>query len=141
MSRFPSGSTEHHQDVISQPRSSRLRSNAIAAGQVATGFASAFALWAATAPEEAWDANSLYSLCVLLAGLVASFGRPRGFYWGILGIYLGQVVAIRTLVDVSGPPIFPLTLAVLIFGTLPAVGGAVIGAVLGYGIRRARRRP
>jgi len=128
-------------DGQSVPRSStELKSRALVAGQIATGFVAAFALWAATAPEEAWDANSYYSVLVLLAGLAASFGRPRGFYWGILGVYLGQVVAIRALVDVSGPPIFPLTLAVLVFGTLPAVVGAIIGAVIGYGIRRARSR-
>jgi hypothetical protein len=106
--------------------------------QIAAGFVAGFSIWAATAPQEAWDANNLYSLLVLLSGLIASFGRQRGFYWGIAGVYFGQVAALHLLIPVGGgAPIMPAFLAVLFFGTLPAAIGAFIGAGLGLATKVA----
>jgi hypothetical protein len=123
------------------PNPSQTISIAISAAQVLTGFVAGFAIWAATAPEEAWDANSLYSVFVLLAGLVSSFARPRWFYCGVIGVYFGQVLAMKLLVPVGvGAVIMPAFLAVLMFGTLPAVAGSLLGAVFGYCIELAMRR-
>jgi hypothetical protein len=113
-----------------------IRDAVLAAGQIATGFMAGFALWAATAPKESWDVNTLYSAYVALAGLVASFGRPRGFYWGVVGVYAGQVIALHALIPAVGVPIMPPFIGVLLFGTLPAVGGALVGAGIGYCLER-----
>ena len=107
------------------------------AGQIATGFLAGFALWAATAPKEAWDENALYSVFVALAGFVASFGRLRGFYWGVVGVYAGQVIALHLLTPLTGVPILPAILSVLIFGTFQAIVGALVGAGIGYCVERA----
>jgi len=112
----------------------------IAALQIAVGFTAGFSIWAATAPQEAWDANPLYSVLVLLSGLVASFARLREFYWGIVGVYLGQVVAVYLLIPIGGgTPIMPAILSVLFMGTPPAALGALIGAGLGYSIKLVRK--
>jgi hypothetical protein len=135
----PYESPKAEDGALDVPRPVRFSQTAIAAGQVATGFAAGFALWAVTAPREAWDANPYYSIFVLLAGLVASLARPRGFLWGIVGVYLGQVVAIHLLVPAGGVPIVPPSVGVLFCGTLPAAIGAALGGGIGYGIRRVRK--
>jgi len=114
-----------------------LRSLMIAGGQVATGFVAGFSIWAAVAPEEAWDALELYSVFVLLAGMLASFGRTSGFFWGVAGVYLGQVLTIGILLPQEGVPLMPSALGVLIFGTMPAFVGALLGAGIGFGLSRA----
>src|SRR5687768_10762001 len=106
----------------------------IAGGQIATGFMAGAAIWAYSAPNEAWDVNQLYSILLMLAGLVASFGRPLAFYWGVVGIYLGQVLAIHMFIPAEGVPIMPPLLSVLIFGTVPAAVGAAVGAGIGLGV-------
>jgi hypothetical protein len=114
----------------------RLRTLLKPVGQITTGFMAGFAIWATTAPKEAWDANALYSVYVALAGLAASFGQPREFFWGVIGVYAGQVIALHALIPVAGVPIMPPFLGVLLFGTLPAVAGALIGAGFGYCVQR-----
>jgi hypothetical protein len=112
---------------------------AIVAAQVATGFVAGFSIWAAVAPKEAWDVNPLYyNGSVFAAGLLSSFARPRGFYWGIIGVYLGQVIAIRLLVPLETAVIMLPFIGVLIFGTPPAAVGALIGAGIGFCIQNAR---
>jgi hypothetical protein len=95
------------------------------------GAAGGFAIWAATAPNEAWDANPYYSLWLVLIGLIASFGRVKGFGWGVFGTYLGQVAAVYALIPMNGIPIFPAVLSVALFGTPPVVVGALVGAGIG----------
>src|SRR5688572_4248615 len=98
----------------------RLRTPSFA--KFATGFVVSFLIWAATAPAEAWD-RPLYFLWIALAGLIATLGQSRGFYWAVIGIYVGQVVALHALIPLGGVPIFPPVIGVLLFGTLPAFGG------------------
>jgi hypothetical protein len=115
----------------------RLRTLLLSGPQIVTGFIAGFALWAATAPKEAWDANEYYSAYLALAGLAASFGQPRGFYWGVVGVYVGQVIALNALIPAAGVPIFPSIIGVLMFGTMPAIAGALLGAGIGYCVERA----
>jgi len=112
----------------------------VAGGQIATGFVAGFAIWVAVAPAEAWDALDLYSVFVFAAGLLASFGRTREFYWGILGVYLGQVLAMEALLPKEGVPLMPSVIGVLIFGTMPAVVGAILGAGIGFCLSRVWRQ-
>ena len=111
----------------------------MSAGQIAIGFLAGIAIWAISAPDEAWDVNQLYSTFLLLAGLVTSFGRPRAFYWGIVGIYLGQVFAIHMLIPAAGVPIMPPFVGVLFFGTIPAAVGATLGAGIGLCVQLVMR--
>lgn len=112
----------------------------IAFGQILSGLVLGFGIWAATAPKEAWDANPFYSVLVFVAGVAASFGRWPGFYWGIPGVYLGQLIAIHMLIPAGRVPIFPAFAAVLMFGTLPAAVGALVGGAIGSGVTASRRK-
>lgn len=107
----------------------RFRLRKLSFAKFATGFAAGLALWAATAPGEAWD-RPFYFVWVAMAGLIATFCQSRGFYWAILGLYFGQVAALYVLIPWAGVPIFPPMIGVLLFGTIPAF----IGALIGFGI-------
>jgi len=107
--------------------------------QFTIGLVAGFCIWVIAAPREAWDANPVYSAFVLSAGLMSSVLRFRGCWWGVLGVYLGQVAGLSLLVPHTGVPIFPAWLGVLICGTIQGVAGAVLGGAAGYVIRRIRR--
>ena len=128
---------------VSAPPSPSIREGmniGIATIQLLIGAVLGFLIWAATAPAEAWDINPLYSTCLLGAGLISSFGRRREFYWGVPGVYAGQVIAMHLLIPTGGVPLLPAFLAVFIYGTLPALVGSLlglgIGAILGSLLRR-----
>ncbi len=106
---------------------------AIACVQLGIGLTAGIMLWAVTAPREAWDVNPYYSVWLFVAGLIAALLRPRGSLWGVLGIYLGQVIALYTLIPLQGA-IMPPLIAVLLLGMGPAVVGALLGAAIGIGI-------
>jgi len=124
--------------AVSLPHPNPRADAVLAAAQLGVGSFAGFAIWAVTAPREAWDVNQFYSACVFGAGLLASLGRLRGIHWGILGVYVGQVLGLRLLVPAEGVVIFPAIISVLLFGVPPAVAGAVVGGVAGMAIRRIR---
>ena len=107
--------------------------------QFIAGATAGFCIWWITAPREAWDANPIYSVFVLLAGAISSLLRFRGCWWGVLGVYFGQVAGLSMLVPHTGVPIFPAWLGVLICGTIQSVVGAALGGVVGYVLLRTRR--
>lgn len=106
--------------------------------QFGIGLAGGCIIWAMTAPQEAWDVNPYFSAWLFAAGLLAALLRPRSFYWGVLGVYLGQVAALYAFIPGQGA-IFPGVVAVLFFGTPQAFVGALLGAVIGFGIQRLIR--
>jgi prepilin signal peptidase PulO-like enzyme (type II secretory pathway) len=100
--------------------------------QLGVGAFLGFVIWLPTFPGEAWDRNPLYSLFVFGAGILAALLRPTTFYWGAVGVALGQTAylhLVQSFVDRTAP-MLPALLAVLIFGTFQAfAGGAIVAAV------------
>jgi hypothetical protein len=99
------------------------------------GFFGGAGLWSLSFPKEAWDANPLFTPCLLLIGIAASMLKPKGLYFGAAGIYLGQLAFIYVFLPTAG--IFPVPLAVLLFATLPAVLGCLLGGAVGWMIKQS----
>lgn len=126
------------QVMTAPPISPELR-GAIISVQLAIGLIAGYIIWAVSAPREAWDVNPFYSVCIFAAGLFAALLRPCSFYWAVIGIYLGQVAALYSLIPLQSA-ILPPVLGVLLLGTPQAFAGGLLGAVIGFGIQRLIRR-
>jgi hypothetical protein len=122
--------------AVALPQPNPRADAVLAAAHLGVGSFAGFAIWAITAPREAWDINQFYSACVFGAGLLASLGRLRGIHWGLVGVYAGQVLGLSLLIPVGGGFVFPAVVSVLLFGMPPAVVGVVLGGVAGMAIRR-----
>ena len=124
----------HHGRSMSSAENRFGLSIVIVGSQIFLGFVFGCGLWIVSAPGEAWDTNNLYSVWVFLAGLMSSCLRQRGWFWGVIGLYCGQVLG---GLAVTGPHgIMSPLIAVALFGTFQAIVGALLGAVIGWATRR-----
>ncbi len=117
--------------------------------QLAVGLVLGWTIWSAsvsmTGTVEPWDSPSnYYRLSGVVAGMASSLFRWRRFYWGPVGVWLGQVAYIELIysptLPASDPRIFPSFIAVLLFGSFWVLVGGLVGGMLGYGARRALGR-
>jgi hypothetical protein len=134
----PQSSGSFVRQVMTAPPISPQLRVAIISVQLAIGLIAGYMIWAVAAPREAWDVNPFYSVCIFSAGLFAALLRPCSFYWGVIGIYLGQVAALYFLIPLQSA-ILPPALAVLLLGTPQAFAGGLLGAVVGFGVQRLIR--
>ena len=135
-SRLPAWESSPSSNAAPEPT---VVTRSFAVSQFAVGLVAGLAIWIMTAPREAWDVNPYYSVHVLFAGAMSSLFRLRGSWWGMLGVYLGQVAGLSLLVPHDGIPIFPAWMGVFFCGTIQAVAGALLGGAAGYVNRRIRR--
>ena len=90
---------------------------------------------ARTAEVEPWDSSSLYySTSLALAGLVSTLLRPKGWYWGPIGVYVGQLAYYWLVYAPTGPVILPGALAIALFGTVQSIVGGLFGAAIGVAL-------
>lgn len=99
-----------------------------------------FMIWifsvAVTGEVEPWDARGAeayyYWGALLIGGFISGLIGGRNWYYGIIGLYLGQIVYIALQIFKTGDPGFVLVgLIGLIIYLIPAI----IAALIGWGLR------
>lgn len=101
------------------------------------GAVAGFAIWAAArmvfGTVEPWDVGIwYYSAAILATGLLSGLASPtaRTALLAFSAVWIGQVAGIALLVPHSDPPWFPYGVLVTGFGSVPALLGAAVGALL-----------
>lgn len=86
---------------------------------------------AMTGEVEPWDSPHVYySFTLVLAGASSTLFQRTGWYWGPVGVFAGQVAYIF-LVYQPQNPIFPTSVAIILFGTWQPLLGGAIGVLMG----------
>jgi len=114
--------------------------------QMCLGGVYGWAIWAAspivTGEVEPWDSmTAYYSGTLFAAGFLSALFWRHGFYWGPIGIYVGQIAYLWLAHHPGGPIIFPAVFAVALFGTIQPIIGALLGWAVGFGVRIVFRSP
>jgi hypothetical protein len=91
---------------------------------------------------EPWDSTSgYYWIGITTASAVGGMLAGRQMWLPILGTYLGQVVYCVLFYHPGGPIIIPIVISAGLFGMIPSVVGAGIGAIPHELCRAAFRTP
>ena len=111
----------------------RVRPSAVASLVTAAtlGWLTWFLSVPVTGEAEPWDASGFYFYGSLFgSGILATILYPRNWWVSTLGVYLGQVTYIELwyspTLHPGDPIISPSWLSVGLFGTLPALLGALL---------------
>ena len=92
-----------------------------------------------TGAIEPWDSyGDYYSFSLFAAGLLSTLFRPRGWYWGPTGVYVGQLAYVWLAYQPSGPAILPAAISVAVFGTVQSIIGGLMGAGIAVAVDIAR---
>ena len=121
-----------------RPLFGRLRKMLVAA---ATGFLLGFILWATARPltgkEEPWDtAYPLYSVSMVVGGLVIGYLAPGRFTMAVAGTWLGQITALGVVPWLAAGGWFPLGAVTTAIGSLLILPGMFVGSVIGFLVAR-----
>ncbi len=119
-----------------------IASPVFAVARVIFGVALGWAIWAlspsVTGEAEPWDSMTpYYSGSLFIVGLLSSLLGRSGFYWGPIGIYIGQA-AFLSMANPQGG-IIPAPIAVALFGTIQPLIGALLGSGFRY-MLKARKK-
>jgi len=83
-----------------------------------------------TGELEPWDSRSgYYGIGIAVASALSGLLAGRQLWLPIIGTYLGQVIYCLLFYHPGGPVIMPIAISAGLFGVIPAVIGAGIGAV------------
>ena len=83
-----------------------------------------------TGELEPWDSGSgYYLLAIAASACLGGIVVGRRLWIPVLGAYFGQVIYCGLFYRPGGPVIMPIAISAGLFGTLPAIVGAIVGAV------------
>ncbi len=84
-----------------------------------------------TGEIEPWDSSTgYYGFAILGTAALGGVFAGRQIWLPILGTYLGQVIYCLLFYHPGGPVIIPIVISAGIFGIVPSVMGALLGAIL-----------
>ncbi len=110
----------------------------------AAAFLLGFALWAGSRPitgnDEPWDAPyPFYAGAMILGGIVVGIIAPKRFVPALLGVWLGQIVALAAVPWLAAAGWLVLGVATTAFGSLLLLPGLILGWSVNAVINSRRR--